>query len=81
MSEQTKDYARGYAAGQRRADNREREAERAHTIALARYHLAAAIAPEIIRSPWSKPDGMKANTADGMAGIIVDMIRAIERRM
>lgn len=81
MTQQSKDYARGYAAGKRREDLDERERARNHTIMLARYRLLAAIAPEVLRSPWVKADGSKINTADGMAGTIVGMLHAIEGKM
>lgn len=84
MSEENKDYARGYAAGrrhERRAEREEADRQREHELRMARYALAAAIAPEVIRSPWQDGAGKKLNTAAGVAGTIADLMRAIEQRM
>lgn len=81
MSEETKDYARGYAAGSRRRDESH---QREHERHMARMALAAAIAPEIIRSPWvSKKDGVTKtlNTAEGMARTVAGLVNAITRKI
>jgi len=78
------DYQKGYAAGRRRADRDERDTERQHAVMLARYALASAIAPEVIRSPWHKTvNGVRKpqNTAAGMAEVIAELVRHIERRL
>lgn len=78
------DYQRGYAAGQRKEARTERDAVRQHEVTLARLALAAAIAPEIIRSPWRrKVDGVwkVQNTAAGIANTVADIAREIEARL
>lgn len=81
MTEQSKDYQRGYAAGLRREDREERERQRSHAIALARYQLAAAIVPKVMDAPWVRSDGTKLNNAAGIAGTVADLVNAIENKL
>ena len=73
----TDDYQRGYAAGRRYADLR-------HEQLIARMALAAAIAPKILDSPWSRTEGeqrVKLNTVEGIAAITAKLAKAIEQRL
>lgn len=80
MAEQSPDYQRGYAAGRRRENREERDRERDHAMLLARYQLAAAIAPEIVRNPW-QTDGVRHTSAKQIAGTVAELVKEIERRL
>ncbi|MFY9351667.1 MAG: hypothetical protein WBL20_07785 [Sphingobium sp.] len=80
MTEKSNDYQRGYAAGRRREHREEQDIQRHHELKMARYTLAAAVAPEIIRSPWHR-NGKPLTSTDEVAGTIASIVKAIERKL
>jgi hypothetical protein len=81
MAEQSNDYKRGYAAGRRREGREEIDHARQHQRHMARYALAAAIAPGIIESPWVKSNGERIASASGIAGTITSIVLEVEKRL
>lgn len=81
MAEQSKDYQRGYAAGRRRESRDEIDQARQHQRHMARYALAAAVAPGIIQSPWVNGAGKRMNNASGIASTITDIVLEVEKRL
>jgi len=78
------EYQKGYAAGQRRAAREEKQEARQHALLLARYQLAAAIAPEVIRAPWTRTEnGIRKhlNSEAGIADTVTSLVHRIEGRL
>lgn len=81
---QSVDYQKGYAAGKRYADRTEKAEQRSHARHMARMALAAAVVPEILQNPWRRKKGdewVTLNTAAGVAGTVVDIVKAIEVKL
>lgn len=81
MSDESLNYAKGYAAGQRKVDIEERRARRTHERHMARMTLAASIAPAILEHPWVDGAGKRLNNAAGIAGTVADLVKAIEGKL